>query len=179
VPLNNFGLVTWHPLADNHNTAHVGLYRSAQPDAEGFWDLNFLIGPYVSYRLSDPTEGVSLADETEVLTKIGCRVIHDPRLGAGINPDKGVVKTIVKDIQDLYLLGNNVLIHCLHGRERTGLIAAGWKLLYGDAKLADVMADLEAFGITGLTRIVDTLVVDCVQDLAANLGGAKDESTKK
>ncbi len=41
----------------------------------------------------------------------------------------------------------------------------------GDSpSLADVEADLALYGITGLTKIADTLVLDAVRDLAKELG---------
>jgi hypothetical protein len=148
------------------------LLRAAQPDLGGFDFLRILLGTgYVSYRLSDSDEGpLDLPHEAGALLLSGCRVVHDPRLGNGMRPDVDALMAVAADVDAIYKGGETVLIHCLHGRERTGGVCAAWRLIYGGASLADVEADLKAYGVTGLAAIVDHEILEAVREIARRQG---------
>jgi hypothetical protein len=174
MPLNNFGVID--PVFEVPGVitgAWPFLLRSAQPEPPAFGWLRLIMGrPFVTYRLSNADEGpVSLDQETEVMSARGMgRIVHDPRLGNGMNPSIEVVRAVASDVNNIYAGGEAVLIHCLHGEERTGAVSAFWRLEFGEASLAAVEADLALYGITGLTRIADFLILDAVRDFAKQLG---------
>lgn len=163
MPLQNFGVVS--------RDGRCRILRAAQPDVYGLCDLEDIAGPFVSYRLSASDEGeVTREQEVAALVEIGCTLIHDPRLGAGLNPSLDALHAVASDINAIFERGETVLVHCHAGRERTGAACAAWRLIYGGATLADVEDDLKAYGIEGVTALADTLLLDAVRDLAKELG---------
>lgn len=168
MPLQNLSIVARRQDAP---LVHVMLLRAAQPDADAFVDLVALVGKFVDYRLSGDDEGaITAVDADSALVTLGCRMVHDKRLGSGMNPSLDDLKAVTNDVNDIYKAGETVLIQCAHGRERTGLVSAAWKLIFGGASRATVMADMAAHGITGFTAAVDVLVIHAVNELADSLG---------
>ena len=60
--------------------------------------------------------------------------------------DKVDCEAVVKAIADS---PKPVFVHCLLGRDRTGLAIAAWRLTQG-VMLEDVMAELDSFGVNGI-----------------------------
>ncbi|MGV8986724.1 MAG: tyrosine-protein phosphatase [Cypionkella sp.] len=99
------------------------LYRSAQPNAEGFHNIAGLgIRSVLSMRQT--VSDAPLAAGTEISVY---RVPMKSRYVAEKNGSK-----VVQAMRDLrYGLSQGpVLVHCHHGADRTGLIAALWRILY-------------------------------------------------
>ena len=141
MPLNNFGKVN----------GSIDLYRAAQPDNDGMMalvNLNF----DVIFRLSGEHEGsLSLNDER----KFTFNVIHRPLNEIFRKNEEQIVHGIVKEINDLLLIGQRILIHCSHGRDRTGLVVGAWQLLHGDMLLHEVEKERAVYGVHGLIKFVD------------------------
>ena len=99
------------------------LYRSAQPDAEGFHNIAAMgITSVISLRQT--VSDVPLAGEAKLSLY---RVPMKSRHVAEKNGAK-----VVQAMRDLRygLTQGPVLVHCHHGADRTGLIAALWRILY-------------------------------------------------
>ena len=132
MPLNNFGIVV------------KGLYRSAQPDEQGIKDLAGL-GIDTIIRLSHSSEGDLSSAREEELFKPGVLIQDDfPemfRAGEYMH-----VKIRAADIKSLLGLNRNILLHCSHGRDRTGLISGAYKIIYCGASYGQVMEDRRIFG---------------------------------
>ena len=99
------------------------LYRSAQPDAEGFCSLQS-IGLRAVLSMRQTVNDVPLAAETNLTL---ARVPMKSRYVAERNGAK--VVQAMRDLRAGMQLGP-VLIHCHHGADRTGLIVALWRILY-------------------------------------------------
>lgn len=49
----------------------------------------------------------------------------------------------------------SLLINCSHGRDRTGLVCAAYKIIYHNATFAEVNIDREQFGVNPLIGLFD------------------------
>jgi len=113
-----------------------GLYRSARPDADAVPLLQALgIVTIVNlYQQSD-------ADWLPASANI--REIHLP-LSLGSIDDEDVI-TVLRHIRAA-LADGPVLVHCRHGQNRSGLIAALWRILYQGWRKQDAIAEMRSFG---------------------------------
>ena len=116
------------PGAPNLHRVAPNLYRSAQPEAEGFKTLAKEPGikTVVSLRAFNSDE--ALADGTGIkLVRIKIHTWH-------IETEDVVLA--LANIRNAEALGP-VLLHCQHGADRTGLISALYRMLYqGWSKVA-------------------------------------------
>jgi hypothetical protein len=147
MPLNNFGLVSTHITTK--------LYRSAQPDAVGLADL-IAMNVGTIFKLN---EGNDDLDYTGVLIK---------RPLAGWSPwyDTKLIVGICDEIEAA-LQVHNVLVHCTHGRDRTGLVCAAYRLLFDKATYAVVQTERDNYGVDGLIAIIDSPENKVLEDIAA------------
>lgn len=49
-------------------------------------------------------------------------------------------------IQDSIEAKENILVHCLHGVDRTGMAIAAWKILYGGVSVDDAIKEMKSLG---------------------------------
>jgi protein tyrosine/serine phosphatase len=113
------------------------LYRSAQPTAQGFQNLQSLgIKSVVSLRQT--VNDIPLAAGTQLtLTRVPMKSRH-------VGEQRGA--KVVQTMRDVYADLNRgpTLIHCHHGADRTGLIAALYRILNQgwtrDAALEELIA---------------------------------------
>lgn len=52
----------------------------------------------------------------------------------------------------------SVAVHCLHGRDRTGLVCGAYRLITGQYTLEAVLAEREDYGVEGLVEFGDKLL---------------------
>lgn len=110
-PVQMEGVPNLHKVAD-------GLYRSAQPTAEGFKNLEKLgIKTVINLRAlhddADETKGVKLR-----------------RIDVPVNTWHIETEDVVRVMQELAKKENGpFLIHCQHGADRTGLMCAMYRIL--------------------------------------------------
>ena len=99
------------------------LYRSAQPDSEGFRNLQSL-GIRAVLSMRQTVNDVPLAAETNLTL---ARVPMKSRYVGEKNGAK-----VVQAMRDLRagMQPGPILIHCHHGADRTGVIVALWRILY-------------------------------------------------
>jgi len=122
-PVIDTKVENFHKISDN-------LYRSAQPDAEGMRELaSYGIGTIISLRNFHDDE-----DEAE-----------------GLSPDLKQVKMNTWDIREeqviraLKLIRDSkkpVLVHCMHGADRTGLICAMSRIVFENWSKAQALDEL-------------------------------------
>ena len=99
------------------------LYRSAQPDATGFRNIAGLgIRSVISMRQT--------VSDALMATGTGLAVYRVPMKSRHVAEKNGA--KVVQVMRDLRygLTQGPVLVHCHHGADRTGLIAALWRILY-------------------------------------------------
>lgn len=99
------------------------LFRSAQPDATGFRNLAGLgIRSVISMRQT--------VSDAPMAAGTGLAVYRVPMKSRHVAEKNGA--KVVQVMRDLRygLTQGPVLVHCHHGADRTGLIAALWRILY-------------------------------------------------
>jgi protein tyrosine/serine phosphatase len=99
------------------------LFRSAQPDEQGFRALSSL-GIRSVLSLRQTVNDAPLADGT------GLTLYRVPMMSRYVAEKNGA--KVVQAMRDLRggMKAGPVLVHCHHGADRTGLIAALWRILY-------------------------------------------------
>ncbi|MBI1172048.1 protein-tyrosine-phosphatase [bacterium] len=99
------------------------IYRSAQPDAAGF-EAMAQLGVRSVVSLRQTVSDAPMATGTELA------VYRVPMKSRHVGEKNGA--KVVQAMRDLrYGLSQGpVLVHCHHGADRTGLIAALWRILY-------------------------------------------------
>lgn len=110
MPLDNFGVVS--ERGDNF------LYRSAQPDREGYIDAKYHLGVSHIFKLNHGD--------------IAHNVLYDQLTFSRYNmapyqPRSGQILRIV-DEMDAYLEKGSALVHCTYGRDRTGVVIAAYRM---------------------------------------------------
>lgn len=120
------------------------LYRSALPGADQQGELQRLkIATVINfYQRSD----------AEWLSDRAIRQIHQP-LHADRVDDADVLQAL-RSIRQAQALGP-VLIHCKHGQNRTGLIAAMYRIVYQGWSKQQALAEMRGAGFGGQERFED------------------------
>ena len=137
MPLNNFGIVV-----------DGCLYRSAQPDADGIKVLKNL-GINTIIRLSHSSEGNVSSDQETALFRPGVLVNDDFPEVFRIDSQSHAEKC-TRSIFERVKAGEKVLVHCSHGRDRTGLICGAYKILICKSTYDQVMDDRKTFGANAM-----------------------------
>lgn len=150
MPLQNFGVVT------------QGLYRSAQPDQHGFSVIRQL-GVNVVCKLSRDDEFPN-AQEVQELHGVNVMINADYPVWS---PDRVYTERLVGEIADIMTAGHRVLIHCMKGRDRTGLLCAAYALIVLKEPLEDVMREFNSYGNTPFSYIGDLNIRGLLSEIAS------------
>ena len=151
MPLNNFGIVT------------ENLLRCGQPDLRGVADLADLAVTTIFKLNSD-----AATDEAEWCRLKGIQLAYSPIPTLTNTAD--VIRALVGRVQAALVAGARVVVHCEHGRDRTGLVIGAWQLIYQNLTLETVNEERAAFGVTGLFTIFDAQITALLTEIA-NQGG--------
>lgn len=147
---------------DNYGIVHPGLFRSAQPDAHGCAVVNALaVSAVVKLNRDDE---FPLATERSLLGA-GVMILHAPDFSI-LRPNKARVLRLVDELVDLVQGGHRVLVHCQHGRDRTGLIVGAYELIHKGDSLDLVLENFRAYDTSPLTELVDANIRDLLREIA-------------
>jgi protein tyrosine/serine phosphatase len=152
--LGNFGRVIIGPTKLRGN-----LYRSGQPDADGFNRLRKM-GVGLIIKLNETWE-FSNEKETLAAFPIGVQAIEVTPWDADSNnwlPNKAIITKTLNDIQRA-LPTTNVLIHCDQGRDRTGLLIASWRIIKDRWWLMNALLEMIKYGVSGPVAEVNTTMI--------------------
>lgn len=123
------------PGLTNYAKVSDALYRGAQPTAEGFAALKKMgIRTVVNLR--------SFNSDREQLTGLGLQYVHI-YCKAWHPEDEDVVKflQVVSDPKN-----HPVFVHCQHGADRTGMMAASYRIVEQGWSVEDAAKELGRFG---------------------------------
>ena len=153
MPLNNFGLVWVAPGMGR--TAR--LFRCAQPDADGMKTLAAL-GVRRVFKLND-------APEPETSGPLCLSSYPLPSFFF----DPQWVRDIAAAINAALTNEGSVVVHCTHGRDRTGLVIGAWRLMFCGWTLDQVKAEQASYGVVGLDEIADLDLTAMLTVIAAQV----------
>ena len=154
MPLNNFGVV------DERKSFGKMLMRSAQPDIKGLKDIQemMLIEEISTVRLNDC--GIITLEQEQSCAHI---VYNYPIPTFKVDLLK--VREIVKLI-DERLNYEHILVHCEHGRDRTGLIIGAYRILVQKWDLQKVDEERKLYGVSGIIEeIGDYAIHEALEEL--------------
>lgn len=126
---------------DNFGSINPSFFRCAQPDASGSRTLGAMGVTYI-VRLNDDGP-VPVADEHVAAPTI----LVSPRFIPTFSVDLAQVVGITRDIKSLIDSGEKVVVHCTHGRDRTGLIVGIYRLLFDGWTIDQVDAERKLYGV--------------------------------
>jgi tyrosine-protein phosphatase SIW14 len=154
MPLQNFGFV------DSHKSGGK-LWRSAQPDTAGMGTLNE-IGIQNVIRLNG--DGPSIEVEQASFQ----RGVVEPWYIGTLFASPSDTKTIAYHVRNLVVAGQSVLVHCAHGRDRTGLIIGAYRILFNGWTFDQVQAERSLYGVGVLEELPDLEIVQVLKTIGGN-----------
>lgn len=115
------------------------IYRSAQPNTEGFHNLaNIGVKTVINLRRT--------VDDSPRAMGTGLALIHIKITTRHINDENGAkIVLALRALRDAQSNGP-VLLHCTHGADRTGMIAALWRMLYQGWSRTEALDELQQGG---------------------------------
>jgi protein tyrosine/serine phosphatase len=152
VSLNNFGIVK------------PGIYRCAQMNKKGAQDLKLLfgkLGKLVVIKLDTDEEYDSKVEASDFGPDV--EIISEPV--SLFNIDKDQILRIINLITRYLALGYNVIIHCMQGKDRTGLIVGALRILIDKFTWDQVEAERHEYGNWLSLDIMDFRVVEFLKSL--------------
>ena len=159
MPLSNFGFVSTIP-------GKGSLYRSAQPDEWDFLTLKNL-GILTTFRLNPD----SLDPATEVKDFVGGEVVYFPLPTFTVSKEQ-TIEAVTK-LKALLDAGKNVLVHCTHGRDRTGLIVGAYRLLYDGWALEQIEVERALYGVNCFVFIADFEIQRFLKEISVDINKVK------
>ncbi|MEI8390559.1 MAG: dual specificity protein phosphatase family protein [bacterium] len=119
------------------------LYRGGNPTLEQLRQLKKQgFSTIVSFRTG--YQGNEF-DEAQAVKALGMKHIHLPFISWD-NPPENHVSTFFANIEQAKSKGEKVFIHCTHGKDRTGLFSAMYKLTYGLDNIDDCIREMFKLG---------------------------------
>lgn len=134
------GVPNLHRLNEN-------IYRSAQPNVEGFANLEKMGIKTVICLRTDYADVWPSAN-----TLVRCRYVHINPLWIDENEVVEVLKMLKRTQEAPFL------IHCRHGADRTGLICAAYRIVFENWTKEDAIAEMREGGF-GFHPILENVVV--------------------
>jgi tyrosine-protein phosphatase SIW14 len=124
----------------NPGKINDGLYRGAQPNAQGLEELKKLgITTIVDLRAEDRGKSQWERQQSE---KLGMRFVHIPIAGfaAPTNEEVAQFLSLFRDSQQ------KIFVHCLLGEDRTGVFVATYRMSVQKWPVAQAMREMNTFG---------------------------------
>jgi hypothetical protein len=147
MPLNNFGVVLPNKL-----------YRCGQPDRAGFADL-MAIGVTLVMKLNGDNEYPIGRERQEFPGGVLLASIST------FHPDIDGVLQAAKVLQEV-IESWRVVVHCMHGRDRTGLVIGAWRLRFCGWTLDQVNDERAVYGTAGIVKLATHEMDECLQAIA-------------
>jgi protein tyrosine/serine phosphatase len=119
-----------------------GIYRGAQPEEQADYDRLKAVG--VKTILNLRFFSWDIADEQQLAKEMGFAFFSVPTQASPIPPSVGTINRALEILANPSL--RPVFIHCAHGRDRTGLVVALYRIYYEGWKSADAYAEWQSFG---------------------------------
>ena len=115
------------------------IYRSAQPNAEGFRNLaKICVKTVINLRRT--------VDDSPLAVGTGLALIHIKITTRHVTDENGAkIVQALRALRDAQSTGP-VLLHCTHGADRTGMIAALWRMLYQGWSRDQALEELQQGG---------------------------------
>lgn len=115
-----------------------GLFRGSAPSIKDMWYLKEILGI---------KKVVSLDQETGERIDRACKLLHIQHVKAYMNGDrKSLYHVLGQNLKHLLLDGGPTFVHCLHGKDRTGLICALFKCKYMGMKPGAAIEEAKSLG---------------------------------
>lgn len=153
MPLSNFGFVA--------SVNGANLFRAAQPAGGDFNTLKS-IGINGIFRLND--DGLPL--EAEIAAMTGGKVFYSPLPTFTVSKEQ--ILTTVRQLRAALEQGTNVLLHCTHGRDRTGAVVGAYRLLYNGWTLKQVEVERKEYGVNCFVYIADYDIQRVLEQIAGD-----------
>jgi len=136
----------------NFHVVNEHIYRGAQPTPEGFHNLVKLgVKTIVDLRGGDEREA-----ESGIVTKEGMRYFHVPMAGFGA-PTDDQVYAVLRVLDD----GASwpVFLHCRRGADRTGTIAACYRIAHDQWPNEKALNEAKIDGMSRLERAMQRYIL--------------------
>ena len=148
------------------------LYRGGKPNSEEFKQLkemgiNTIIDFTTGYGLKE-----NETSEKAIVEEMGMNYINMP-FPSFENPPKEYVEKFFEVMQNARDNNEKVYIHCRHGKDRTGLFAAMYKLKYN---IDDIDTCIQEMLDMGHDSINNPNIIPFLKDFNSNLSLQKDEN---
>ncbi len=142
-PVASDALRNWYQVDEN-------LYRSGQPDRKGFEEARAK-GIKTVINLRTAHSDMPLVDG------LGLFVMNVPMTAGGF-----VEEDIVKALAAIQAAPKPVLIHCQHGSDRTGLVAAMYRIIFQGWTKEEALSELKrgGFGFHGIYINIPAFIRD-------------------
>lgn len=162
MPLDNYGVVS--VICESVTLGPTRLVRSAQPDVSGFKSL-YKQGVRTIIKLCSEREYPLVEEQTYFAPGV---VIPDPLAGLFRFNDTEAVIAIAGQIFKGLRIGD-VHVHCTHGRDRTGLVCAAYRLIYDKATLDEVNEERKSYGVDGIIALFDIPDIAILKEILRRL----------
>ena len=138
----------------NFHIVAPGIIRTAQPSEEGFQILKEYCGIKTVLNLHDNAK--KIAWEKDVTEKLGIEFINIPMNAKYQEIEK--IERCLDIITDKKK--QPVLVHCVAGKDRTGLVIGAYRIKYDNWSLEDTFKEMLAYGyfegFSELTKSLET-----------------------
>ncbi len=84
-------------------------------------------------------------EEQERCTLLNVSYFHKP-LSDFFTPARKDILTVIDQARFWLFKGHSVLIHCLHGQDRTGIVIAAYRIKYQGWSVEDAVKEMNAYG---------------------------------
>jgi protein-tyrosine phosphatase len=135
------------------------LYRSAQPDSNGFLTLHDL-GVNLIFKLDSNDEYPIRLESNQTIPA----TVETVTLSQWY-PNEEKIRKVVDEI-DAALTSNSVLVHCMHGRDRTGMVIGAFRLLKDGWSIDQTLEEFKTYGAVGLIALADHEITEFLQSIA-------------
>ncbi len=117
------------------------LYRCAQPEGVK-WSVLKRYGIRAVVDLRPRQEDAAAYDEEDLTCeKAGVKFVGIPIPNSVVFPDSSQIRLFLQTVQN----SPPVLIHCQHGRKRTGILVGAYRVVVDDWSVEEAMVEMEKY----------------------------------